>query len=55
MSLQGQSVELPVTEEVTPEEQMSSRQLKRQLRLQEAKTKLSSPWASAIAIVQSAA
>jgi alpha-glucoside transport system permease protein len=51
MSMSGSAVELPVTTDSTPEEKLSSRQLKRQLRLQEAKTKLSSPWASGIAIL----
>ena len=45
-------IELPITDGLpTPEEALSSRQLKKQLRLQDAKTKLSSPWASGIAIV----
>jgi len=51
MSMSGSAVELPITTDSTPEEKISSRQLKRQLRLQEAKTKLSSPWASGIAIL----
>jgi alpha-glucoside transport system permease protein len=51
MSMSGSAVELPITTDSTPEEKLSSRQLKRQLRLQEAKTKLSSPWASGIAIL----
>ena len=51
MSMSGSAVELPVTTDATPEEKVSSRQLKRQLRLQDAKTKLSSPWASGIAIL----
>jgi len=50
MSMSGQSVELPIPNDLPPEE-MSKRELKRQLRLQEAKTKLSSPWASAAAII----
>ena len=51
MSMSGSAVELPITTDATPEEKVSSRQLKKQLRLQEAKTKLSSPWASGIAII----
>jgi alpha-glucoside transport system permease protein len=51
MSMSGSAVELPITTDATPEEKVSSRQLKRQLRLQDAKTKLSSPWASGIAIL----
>ena len=51
MSMSGSAVELPITTDSTPEEKISSRQLKRQLRLQDAKTKLSSPWASGIAIL----
>jgi alpha-glucoside transport system permease protein len=51
MSMSGSAVELPITTDATPEEKVSSRQLKKQIRLQEAKTKLSSPWASGIAIV----
>lgn len=51
MSMSGSAVELPITTDATPEEKLSPRQLKKQLRLQEAKTKLSSPWASGIAIV----
>jgi alpha-glucoside transport system permease protein len=51
MSMSGSAVELPITTDATPEEKVSSRQLKKQLRLQEAKTKLSSPWASGVAIV----
>jgi alpha-glucoside transport system permease protein len=51
MSMSGSAVELPITTDATPEEKLSSRQLKRQLRLQDAKTKLSSPWASGVAII----
>ncbi|MET0863764.1 MAG: carbohydrate ABC transporter permease [Nakamurella sp.] len=51
MSMSGSAIELPVTTDATPEEKISARQLKKQIRLQEAKTKLSSPWASGIAIV----
>ena len=51
MSMSGSAVELPITTDATPEEKVTSRQLKKQLRLQEAKTKLSSPWASGIAII----
>jgi len=51
MSMSGSAVELPITTDSTPEEKLSSRQLKKQLRLQDAKTKLSSPWASGIAIL----
>ena len=52
MSMSGSAVELPITTDATPEEKkVSSRQLKKQLRLQEAKTKLSSPWASGVAII----
>ena len=51
MSMSGSAVELPITTDATPEEKLTSRQLKKQLRLQEAKTKLSSPWASGIAII----
>jgi alpha-glucoside transport system permease protein len=51
MSMSGSAVELPITTDSTPEEKLSPRQLKKQLRLQEAKTKLSSPWASGIAIL----
>ncbi len=51
MSMSGSAVELPVTTDATPEEKLSARQLKKQLRLQDAKTKLSSPWASGLAIV----
>jgi alpha-glucoside transport system permease protein len=51
MSMSGSAVELPITTDATPEEKMSARQLKKQLRLQDAKTKLSSPWASGLAIV----
>src|SRR5664279_3995831 len=51
MSMSGSAIELPITTDATPEEKLSPRQLKRQLRLQDAKTKLSSPWASGIAII----
>jgi alpha-glucoside transport system permease protein len=51
MSMSGQSVELPITTDATPEEKLSQRQLKRQLRMSDAKTKLSSPWASGVAII----
>ena len=51
MSMSGSAIELPITTERTPEEALTPRQLKKQLRLQEAKTKLSSPWASGIAII----
>ena len=51
MSMSGSAVELPITTDRTPEEALSPRQLKKQLRLQEAKTKLSSPWASGLAIM----
>jgi len=51
MSMSGSAVELPITTDSTPEEKISSRQLKRQMRLQDAKTKMSSPWASGIAII----
>ncbi len=51
MSMSGSAVELPITTDSTPEEKPSSRQLKKQMRLQDAKTKLSSPWASGIAIL----
>jgi len=51
MSMSGSAVELPITPDATPEEMLSPRQLKKQLRLQEAKTKLSSPWASGVAIL----
>ena len=51
MSMSGSAIELPITTDRTPEEALSPRQLKKQLRLQEAKTKLSSPWASGIAII----
>ena len=50
MSMSGSAVELPITTEATPEERLTPRQLKKQLRLQDAKTKLSSPWASGLAI-----
>jgi alpha-glucoside transport system permease protein len=49
--MSGSAIELPITTDRTPEEALSPRQLKKQLRLQEAKTKLSSPWASGIAII----
>jgi alpha-glucoside transport system permease protein len=51
MSMSGSAVELPITTDATPEEHLSARQLKKQIRLQDAKTKLSSPWASGLAIV----
>ena len=51
MSMSGSAIELPISTDATPEEKISSRQLKRQLRLQDAKTKMSSPWASGIAII----
>ena len=51
MSMSGSAVELPITTDATPEEKLSSRQLKKQIRLQEAKTKLSSPWASGLAVL----
>ncbi len=51
MSMSGSAVELPITTDATPEERLTPRQLKKQLRLQDAKTKLSSPWASGIAII----
>ena len=51
MSQSGPAVELPITTDATPEEKLSARQLKRQIRLQDAKTKLSSPWASGLAII----
>ncbi|MET0967506.1 MAG: carbohydrate ABC transporter permease [Nakamurella sp.] len=51
MSMSGSAIELPITTDSTPEEKISSRQLKRQIRLQDAKTKMSSPWASGIAII----
>ena len=51
MSMSGEAVELPVRTEALPEERLSERQLKKQIRLSDAKTKLSSPWASGIAIV----
>jgi alpha-glucoside transport system permease protein len=50
MSMSGSSIELPITTDATPEEKTSARTLRRQLRLQAAKTKLSSPWASGLAI-----
>ena len=49
--MSGDAVELPISTDATPEEAVTSRQLKKQLRLQDAKTKLSSPWASGIAII----
>jgi alpha-glucoside transport system permease protein len=51
MSQSGQAIELPITTDATPEEKLTARQLKKQLRLQDAKTKLSSPWASGIAVI----
>lgn len=51
MSQSGQAIELPITTDATPEEKYSARQQKRLMRAQEAKTKLSSPWASGLAIV----
>lgn len=51
MSMSGSAVELPITTDATPEEKLSARQLKRQMRLQDAKTKLSSPWASGLAVL----
>ena len=51
MSMSGSAIELPITTDSTPEEKLTSRQLKKQLRLQDAKTKMSSPWASGIAII----
>jgi alpha-glucoside transport system permease protein len=51
MSMSGSAVELPITTDATPEERLTPRQLKKQLRMQDAKTKLSSPWASGIAII----
>ena len=52
MSMSGSAVELPITTDATgAEAPLTSRQLKKQLRLQDAKTKLSSPWASGIAIL----
>jgi alpha-glucoside transport system permease protein len=51
MSMSGSAVELPITTDATPEEKLTARQLKKQLRLQDAKTKLSSPWASGTAII----
>ncbi|HEY5877464.1 MAG TPA: carbohydrate ABC transporter permease [Nakamurella sp.] len=50
MSMSGSSVELPITTDSTPEERVSARKLKKQMRLQDAKTRLSSPWASGLAI-----
>jgi alpha-glucoside transport system permease protein len=52
MSMSGSAVELPITTDATgAEAPLSARQLKKQLRLQDAKTKLSSPWASGLAIL----
>jgi len=51
MSMSGSAVELPITTDATPEEKLTARQLKKQIRLQEAKTKLSSPWASGLAVL----
>ncbi len=51
MSMSGSAVELPVVTDATTEPTLSPRELKRQIRLQDAKTKLSSPWASGIAIL----
>ena len=52
MSMSGSAVELPITTEARgAEAPLSARELKKQMRLQEAKTKLSSPWASGIAII----
>jgi alpha-glucoside transport system permease protein len=52
MSMSGSAVELPITTDATGvEAPLTSRQLKKQLRLQDAKTKLSSPWASGLAIL----
>ena len=52
MSMSGSAVELPITTDATARgSALSARQLKKQIRLQEAKTKLSSPWASGLAIV----
>jgi len=51
MSMSGSAIELPITTDATPEEKLSPRQLKKQIRLQDAKTKLSSPWASGLAII----
>jgi alpha-glucoside transport system permease protein len=49
--MSGSAVELPITTDATPEEKLTARQLKKQIRLQEAKTKLSSPWASGLAVL----
>jgi alpha-glucoside transport system permease protein len=49
--MSGSSVELPIQTDATPEEKVSARKLKRQVRAQDAKTRLSSPWASGIAIL----
>jgi len=51
MSMSGSAVELPITADAMPEEHLTPRQLKKQLRLQDAKTKLSSPWASGLAVL----
>ena len=51
MSMSGSAIELPITTDRTPEEALTPRQLKKQIRLQEAKTKLSSPWASGLAVI----
>ena len=51
MSMSGSAIELPITTDATPEEHLTPRQLKKQIRLQEAKTKLSSPWASGLAVL----
>jgi len=51
MSMSGSSVELPITTDATLEEKVSARRLRRQVRAQEAKTRLSSPWASGLAIL----
>ena len=51
MSMSGSAIELPITTDRTPEEALTPRQLKKQIRLQEAKTKLSSPWASGLAVL----
>ena len=52
MSMSGSAVELPITTDATRRrDSCPPAQLKKQLRLQDAKTKLSSPWASGMAIV----
>ena len=51
MSMSGSAIELPITTDRTPEEALTPRQLKKQIRLQEAKTKMSSPWASGLAVL----